>query len=61
MKEENKKMLAHELSPSIYEYVMGIYKGSGETLGNIATQARQFEIEMNAYFDELELLEGLSG
>ena len=54
-------MRTHDLSPSIYRYVMGIYKGSGETLGNIATQARQFEIEMNAYFDELDLLEGLRG
>lgn len=54
-------MLVHKLSPSIYEYVMGIYKGSGETLGNIAAQARQFENELNAYIDMLEAREGIRG
>ena len=50
-----------KLSPSIYRYVMGIYKRSGETLGNIAAQARRFESEMGAWNEELDLREGLRG
>jgi len=59
MKEGIKKMLAHELSSPVYEYVRSIYKGSGETLGSIAAQARSFESDMNAYFDELKRKEDL--
>ena len=61
MKEKTKKMWAHELSSSVYEYVRGAYKGSGETLGNIAAQARRFESEMDAWNEELDLKEGLRG
>jgi hypothetical protein len=50
-------MWGHELSSLVYEYVRGAYKGSGETLGNIAAQARRFESEMNAFLNELEARE----
>lgn len=58
-KEGTKKMWTHELSSSVYEYVRGAYKGSGETLGNIAAQARIFESGLNAWIDELEFKEGI--
>lgn len=45
----------HKLSSSVYEYVRGVYKGKGKSLGYIAAQARSFELDMNAYIDELEL------
>ena len=61
MKEKTKKMWTHELSSSVYVYVRSTYKGSGETLGNIATQARRFESEMDAWNVELDLREGLRG
>lgn len=48
-----------KLSLPIYEYVREAYKGSGETLGNIAHTARRFESDMNAFIDVLELKEGL--
>jgi len=48
----------HKLSPSIYEYVRGVYKGSGETLGNIAAHARTFELDMNAFLVDLDCREG---
>ena len=51
-------MIHKELSPSIFRYVMGVYKGSGETLGNIAAQARKFESDMRAWYNELENFEG---
>jgi hypothetical protein len=50
-----------KLSSSVYRYVLGIYKGSGETLGNIAAQARSFESEMDTWNEEMNLREGLSG
>ncbi len=50
-------MWTHKLSSSIYEYVRGAYKGSGETLGNIAAQARRFESDMNAWYEELDRIE----
>ena len=50
-------MWTHKLSSSIYEYVRSAYKGSGETLGNIAAQARRFESEMNAWYEELDRIE----
>ena len=52
-------MWAHELSSPIYEYVQGVCKGSGETLGNIAAQARTFESEMNAWNEDLDVREDL--
>jgi hypothetical protein len=58
MKEET-KMNTQKLSPSVYKYVLGVYKGSGEMLGNIAAQARIFESDMNTFLDELELKEEL--
>jgi hypothetical protein len=48
-----------KLSLPIYEYVRGVYKGSGETLGEIASEARAFESDMNAFIDGLEAMEGL--
>ena len=51
-------MNTQKLSPSVYEYVLGVYKGSGKMLGEIAAQARTFESDMNAFFDMLELEEG---
>ena len=54
-------MWTHELSSSVYKYVRSIYKGSGETLGNIAAQARRFESEMDAWNEKVDLLEGLRG
>ena len=53
-KEGTKKMTQQNLSSSVYEYVRRAYKGSGETLGNIAAQARIFESDMNAWYDKLE-------
>ena len=50
-------MTQQNLSSSVYEYVRRAYKGSGETLGNIAAQARIFEAGMNAWYDMLEKLE----
>jgi len=50
-------MMTHELSSSVYEYARGVYKGSGETLGNIAAQARTFESDMNAFLDGLDVRE----
>ena len=47
----------NELSSSVYEYVCGVYKGSGETLGNIAAQARKFESGINAFLDRLDVME----
>lgn len=46
-----------KLSPSVYGYVLGVYKGTGETLGNIAAHARIFELDMNTYLDELNCME----
>ena len=57
MKEETKKMNTKKLSSSVYEYVRGVYKGSGETLGNIAAQAKLFELDMNAFLDGLDVRE----
>ena len=51
-------MTKQTLSSSVYEYVRGVFKGSGETLGNIAAQARIFESDMNAWYEELENFEG---
>jgi hypothetical protein len=46
------------LSPStIHEFVGGVYKGSDKTLGEIVTQAEQYENEMNAFIDMIEAAE----
>ena len=47
-----------KLSPPVYRYVLGVYKGSGETLGNIAAHTRTFEADMNAFLVDLDLKEG---
>lgn len=48
-----------KLSLPIYEYVRGVYKGQGKSLGEIASEARSFEVGMSAFIDELEAREGL--
>jgi len=50
-------MFERILSPSVYTYVRGVYKGSGETLGNIAAQARIFESDMYAWYKETDNFE----
>lgn len=48
------------LSPStINEIVRGAYKDGDKTLGEIVTQAQQYEEEQNAWIDVLEFEEGL--
>jgi hypothetical protein len=48
-----------KLSPTIYRYVLGVYKGCGKSLGEIAADARDFESDLNVYIDLLEAREGL--
>ena len=48
-----------KLSPSVYGYVLGVYKGTGKKLGEMAAQARIFESEMNAFLDGLDAREDL--
>ena len=45
------------LSPSVYVYVRGAYKGTGKKLGEIAAHARKFESEMNAWNCRLDVKE----
>jgi hypothetical protein len=53
--EEVKEMHANTpLSPSVFTYVLGAFKGSGKNLGEVAAQARQFEAELNAWMDVVE-------
>ena len=52
-------MRTHELSPSIYRYVIGAYKGKGLELGEIASEARLFEFDLNCWIDRIEVMEGL--
>ena len=47
-----------DLSPSTIEYVVGAYKGSDKTLGEIVALGEQYENEQNAFFDMLESKEG---
>ena len=48
------------LSPStINEFVVGLYKDSDKTLGEIVTQAEQYENELNAFIDGLEAREDM--
>ena len=54
-------MRRHDLSLSIFQYVRGVYKGQCKTLGEIASEARSFEFELNCWNEELDSLEGLSG
>jgi hypothetical protein len=44
----------HNLSLPIYRYVSGAYKGTGKSLGGIASEARSFEKDLNCGIDELE-------
>jgi len=54
------KMNTQELSPStVTEFVAGAYKGSDKILGDIVTQAQQYENELNAWIDMIEVTEGL--
>jgi hypothetical protein len=39
--------------PSTFLYVLGKVKGRGISLGEVATRARKFEAEMNAWIDLL--------
>jgi hypothetical protein len=52
-------MDTQKLSLSIYQYVRGLYKGTGKSLGEIASEARSFESDLNYWIDELEAMEGL--
>jgi hypothetical protein len=47
------------LSPSTIKIVREAYKGSDKTLGEIVTQAEQYENELNAWIDMIEAAEGL--
>ena len=58
-REEVKEMQrANPLSPSVFTYVLGAFKGSGKTLGEVAAHARQFENELNAWIDMVDAKEG---
>jgi len=57
MKEGTKMKTTNELSSSVYEYVRGVYKGNGLGLGEIASEARKFELEMNTFLDRLDIME----
>lgn len=52
-------MRTHELSPSIFRYVMAVFKGKGKALGEIASEARSFESDLNCWIDMIEAEEGL--
>ena len=43
--------------PSTFLYVLGKVKGRGMSLGEVATRARKFEAEMNAWINDLEEVE----
>ncbi len=57
--EKAKTTTTENLSSSIYRYVMGVYIGSGKTLGEIAMRAREFESEMDVWHVNLDILEDL--
>ena len=58
-REEEKEMhTSKPLTPSVFTYVLGVNKGSGKSLGEVATHARQFENEMNAWIDMVDAKEG---
>lgn len=48
-----------KLSLSIYQYVRGLYKGTGKAFGEIASEARSFESDLNCWIDMIEAREGL--
>lgn len=48
-----------KLSLPVYIYVLGVYKGSGKVLGEIASEAWSFEEDLNCWIDMLEAREGL--
>ncbi len=43
------------VDPSIFKEVLLAYKGCGQTLGELAAQARQVEKELDAWIDEIEV------
>jgi hypothetical protein len=60
MKEVTKKMNTQQkLSTPIYKYVLGVYKGCGKSLGEIASEARSFEKDLNCWIDVIEARVGL--
>jgi hypothetical protein len=48
-----------KLSLPVYRYVLGVYKGKGRALGEIASEARSFEEDLNCWIDMIEAREGL--
>jgi hypothetical protein len=48
-----------KLTPTIYTYVLGVLKGKGKSLGEIASEARSFEKDLNCWIDVIEAREGL--
>jgi hypothetical protein len=48
-----------KLTPTIYSYILGVYKGEGKALGEIASEARSFEKDLNCWIDVIEAREGL--
>lgn len=51
-------MRTHNLSLPIFQYVRGVYKGQGKALGEIASEARSFESDLNCWNEKLDLKEG---
>ena len=54
---EARKMQPTLSDPSTFLYVLGKVKGRGMSLGEVATRARKFEAEMNAWINDLEGVE----
>jgi hypothetical protein len=48
-----------KLSLPVYDYIRGAYKGTGKSLGEIASEARSFESDLNCWIDMLEFEENL--
>lgn len=48
-----------DLSPSTIQFVAGVYKDGGMTLGEAVTQGIQYEEEQNAWIDMIESKEDL--
>jgi hypothetical protein len=49
--EENQRK---PVDPSVYREVKLAYKGSGQTLGELAAQTRQVEHELNAFYERID-------
>jgi hypothetical protein len=54
---EARKMRPTFSDPFTFLYVLGKVKGCGISLGEVATRARKFEAEMNAWINDLEEVE----